>query len=148
MVASRTDVETRTFRAEPADISAADDWIEAVAKRWEIGERTQFGARLCVAEIAGNVLEHGASADRPAEFTLTLRRKGDGLDVEFSDTGRPFDPTANAQRPPTAPTLDKAVVGGLGLRLLRTYASHITYRHDGTRNHVTLHLPASLAGVS
>jgi anti-sigma regulatory factor (Ser/Thr protein kinase) len=147
MVTSRTDVETRTFRAEPSDISAADDWIEAVARRWALGERTRFGARLCVAEIASNVLEHGTSSDKTAEFALTLRRKGDGLDVEVSDTGRPFDPTATTPRP-SAPSLDQTAVGGLGLRLLRSYASHIAYRHDGTRNHLTLHLPASRAGVS
>jgi hypothetical protein len=48
--------QTRTFRVTPAEISAADAWIEQVGRRWGIAERTAFGARICVAEIAANVL--------------------------------------------------------------------------------------------
>ena len=56
---SSADGQTRTFRATPEEISAADTWIEEVGRGWGIAERTTFGARLCVAEIAANVLEHG-----------------------------------------------------------------------------------------
>jgi sigma-B regulation protein RsbU (phosphoserine phosphatase) len=134
--------QTRSFRVTPDEISAADTWIEEVARRWGLAERTTFGARICVAEIAANVLEHGAAAE-PAQLGVTLRRRASGLDVEITDSGRPFDPTALPDHPlPDA--VESAQIGGLGLRLVRSYASEVTYRHDGVRNHLTLHLRAEI----
>jgi sigma-B regulation protein RsbU (phosphoserine phosphatase) len=139
---SCVDGQTRTFRATPDEISAADAWIEDVGRRWGIAERTAFGARLCVAEIAANVLEHGGARAEPAELGVTLRRRESGLDVEITDSGRPFDPTAVPERP-LSDSIEAAHVGGLGLRLVRSYASEVTYRHDGVCNHIFLHLRAA-----
>jgi sigma-B regulation protein RsbU (phosphoserine phosphatase) len=139
---SSADGQTRTFRVTPAEISAADTWIEEVGRRWGIAERTAFGARICVAEIAANVLEHGAARAEPAQLGVTLRRRESGLDVEITDSGRPFDPTALPQCP-VSDSVEAAHVGGLGLRLVRSYASEVSYRHDGVCNHLTLRLRAA-----
>ena len=141
---SCVDGQTRTFRVTPDEISAADAWIEDVGRRWGIAERTAFGARLCVAEIAANVLEHGGVHAEPAEFGVTLRRRESGLDVEITDSGRPFDPTAVLERP-LSDSIEAAHIGGLGLRLVRCYASEVTYRHDGVCNHIFLHLRAAVS---
>jgi anti-sigma regulatory factor (Ser/Thr protein kinase) len=138
------DGQTRTFRVTPDEISATDTWIEEIGRRWGIAERTAFGARVCVAEIAANVLEHGAALSEPARLDVTLRRHESGLDVEITDSGRPFDPTAPSEQP-LSDTLEAAHIGGLGLRLVRSYASEVTYRHDGVCNHLTLHLRAALS---
>ena len=136
--------QTRTFQATAEEIAAADAWVEQVGISWGIAERTAIGARICVAEIAANVLEHGASPSEPVEFGVTLCRRASGLDIEITDSGPPFDPTAVGERP-VPQTLDEAEIGGLGLRLVRTYASAITYWHDGVCNRLKLHLPASLS---
>jgi anti-sigma regulatory factor (Ser/Thr protein kinase) len=135
------DGQTRTFRATPDDISAADAWIEEVGRGWGIAERTTFGARICVAEIAANVREHGGARAEPARFGVTLRRRDTGLDVEITDSGRPFDPTTV----PPSDAIESAHTGGLGLRLVRSYASEITYRYDGGCNRLTLHLRAAIS---
>ncbi|HLH98892.1 MAG TPA: ATP-binding protein [Xanthobacteraceae bacterium] len=137
---SSGDGQTRTFRVTPDGISAADAWIEEVGRHWGIAERTAFGARICVAEIAANVLEHGGiKPDGPAQLGVTLTRRDSGLDVEITDSGRPFDPTA-APELPVSDTIEAAHIGGLGLRLVRSYASEVTYRHDGVCNRLTLRL--------
>jgi anti-sigma regulatory factor (Ser/Thr protein kinase) len=136
------DYQSRTFRATARDISEADSWIEDVGRRWGTAEKATFGARLCVAEIAGNVLEHGGASAEPAELGVTLSRRGQGLDVEITDSGRPFDVTASPDRP-LARSIEEAQIGGLGLRLVRSYASDISYHHDGVRNRLKLHLSAA-----
>jgi anti-sigma regulatory factor (Ser/Thr protein kinase) len=135
------DGQTRTFKATAQEIAAADAWVEQIGRSWGIPDRTAFGARIRIAEIAANVLEHGAS---PAELGVTLRRRDAGLEIEITDSGPPFDPTAVTERP-LPQTIEEAEIGGLGLRLVRSYASDITYRHDGVCNRLKLHLPASLS---
>ncbi len=136
------DGQTRTFRVTPDEISAADAWVEEIGRCLGVDERTTFGARICVAEIATNVLEHGARPTEPAEVGVTLRRRGTGLDIEITDSGRPFDLTSEPELPPPE-TIETAQIGGLGLRLVRSYASEISYHHDGVRNHHKLHLSAT-----
>jgi serine/threonine-protein kinase RsbW len=144
MVMEDADGLSRTFGATPEGIMAADAWIEEVGRRWGIAERTIFGVRICVAEVAANVLEHGTLPPKPAEFSVMLRRSGSGLEVEIADSGRPFDLTA-APATPVPRTLEEAEIGGLGLRLIRSYAADITYRHDGVQNRLRLRIPAASA---
>jgi phosphoserine phosphatase RsbU/P len=141
---SSPDGQTRTFRVTPDEISAADAWIEEVGRSWGIAERTTYGARICVAEIAANVLEHGATPAEPAQLGVTLRRRESGLDVEITDSGRPFDPTTLPEHP-LSDAIEAAHIGGLGLRLVRSYASEVTYRHDGVCNYLTLRLRAAIS---
>jgi anti-sigma regulatory factor (Ser/Thr protein kinase) len=136
------DGQTRVFPVTAQEIAATDEWLEQIGKRWGIPERTAFGVRICVAEIAANVLEQGAAGRRSVELGVTLRRRGAGLDLEIRDSGPPFDPTAVTERP-LPETIEDAEIGGVGLRLIRSYASAMTYRHDGVCNHLRLHLPAS-----
>jgi anti-sigma regulatory factor (Ser/Thr protein kinase) len=140
---SGVDGQSRTFRVTPEEISAVDTWIEEAGKRLGIAERTTFRARVCVAEIAANVLEHGSAAAEPAEVGVTLRPRGNGLDIEITDSGRPFDPTTTPEHP-LPESIETTEIGGLGLHLVRSYASDIKYRHDGVCNRLTLHLPAAL----
>src|SRR5262249_10875272 len=113
------DGQSRTFRGTPKDISAADAWIEEVGRHWGIAERTTFRARVGAPEPPATLLDHASPP--PAEFAITLHRRGDGLDVEIIDSGRPFDlPAAPEQELPRS--LESARIGGLGLHLVRSYA--------------------------
>jgi anti-sigma regulatory factor (Ser/Thr protein kinase) len=138
----RSEGHTRTFRVTPAEISAADAWIEEVGRKLGVGDQTAFRARVCVAEVAANVLEHGGGSGEATEIAITLRASGAGLDIEIRDTGRPFDITAAPTRA-LPQSIESANIGGLGLHLVRSYASSITYRREGACNHLTLRVPAA-----
>jgi len=133
--------ETRTFGISSGEISALDCWIEAVGARWGACARTVFGARLCVAELAANALEHAvANADGvPDHITVALDRCADGIKVEFIDTRGPFDPTREVAGAP-AVNLESADPRGRGLRLLQAYARDLAYRRDGLWNRVTFRI--------
>ena len=129
-------VETRTFDVTARDLGLIDDWIEGVGARWQASERILFGARLCVAELAANVLEHGVLMSGPDRITVTLRRCPDGIGVEFVDSRKPFDPTCHVPAE-TATSIESLEPGGRGLRLLHAYAADLGYRNDGTCNRIT-----------
>jgi serine/threonine-protein kinase RsbW len=132
-------VESRTFGVSAQDVAAIDRWVEYVATQWGTSERTAFRTRLCVAELAANVVEHGVAGSGDNHIALTLRRLGDGMEVEFQDSCGPFDPTG-AATPEEAVAIESASAGGRGLRLLRAYAKDIVHGHDGGRNRVTLRI--------
>jgi anti-sigma regulatory factor (Ser/Thr protein kinase) len=136
--------ETRIFRATAEELAAADAWAVEICRCWDIPKRTVLGARVCISEIAANALEHGASASQVVELSVTLYRCDSGLDIEVTDSGRPFNPTAVTVPPPPR-TIAEAEIGGLGIRLMRAYASEMSYRRDGGCNRLKLHLPAPSA---
>src|SRR5215469_12738979 len=79
LFAVETPAETRDFAVTARDLGLIDDWIEGVGARWQADARTVFAARLCVAELAANVLEHAAATSAPDRITVTLRHCGDAI---------------------------------------------------------------------
>ena len=135
-----TATQTRTFAADPGGVAEADDWIGAIGQGWGWSEKTAFAARLCVAELFANVLEHGR-ATPDDRVTVSLLRCTDGVGVVFADTSAPFDPTA-AVAPERAQSIEGATIAGRGLMLVHNYASDMAYRRDAGGNHLTFFVAA------
>jgi anti-sigma regulatory factor (Ser/Thr protein kinase) len=135
-------VESRTFGVSTGELTAIDGWVEQVARRWGESERTVFRTRLCIAELAGNVIEHGGAPSGDDQIVVTMLRLGDGIGVEFLDTRPPFDPTGERE-PPQATSLETLRPGGLGLRLVHAYARDLSYRQEGDRNRVSLKIESA-----
>jgi anti-sigma regulatory factor (Ser/Thr protein kinase) len=140
-------VETGTFGISAGEIGALDSWIEAVGVRWGASAESVFRARLCVAELAANVLEHGiAQADGGHDhITVKLDRCDDQIKIEFVDTRGPFDPTRRVAAPPAA-SLESVDPRGRGLLLLQAYARDLSYTRDGARNRVTFRTGSDARG--
>jgi anti-sigma regulatory factor (Ser/Thr protein kinase) len=130
-------VENRTFGVSPGEIAEIDRWVEAVGAQWGASKRSVFGTRLCIAELAANVLDHGVASSADDRIAITLRRLSDGIAIEFIDSREPFDPTRTAVAA-SAATIDSVEESGRGLLLLQAYANDLSYHHDGTYNRVTL----------
>lgn len=130
-------VETRVFGVSRNDVVAIDNWLEEIGARWGMNEHTMFGARLCMAELAANTLEHGVASSGQDHTIVTVRRSALGIEIEFLDSRAPFDPTAKPVRVQQE-TLESADARGRGLFLIRSYAHKLTYSHDGTYNRVGL----------
>ena len=122
--------QTRMFGVSVGEVSAIDDWVEQAAAQLGASEQAAFGARLCVAELAANVLEHGRSHSDNDHIIITIGRLGDRIGVEFLDSRGAFDPTVEffGSEP------DPASLGGHGLLLLRAYADDLSYANDGAYN--------------
>ena len=71
--------------------------------------------------------------------TCTLRcgATDTALHAEVADDGRPFDPLSHALPAPPA-DLRSVPVGGLGIKLMRSFADRMAYRRCGAINRLTL----------
>src|SRR5262249_49230652 len=118
-------------------VAAIDDWLEQIGARWGVAERTMFGARLCIAELAANTLEHGVAISEVDHIIVTARRRLLGIELEFLDSRGSFDPTAKPARRGEG-TLASADPRGRGLSLIHSYVDKLTYSHDGTYNRTKL----------
>jgi anti-sigma regulatory factor (Ser/Thr protein kinase) len=124
-----------SFRITPEALGDMDVWLDKIGNNWAVDERTLFRARVCVSELAANVLEHGQVGSADGSIDLELRNKLPALEVEFSSPGVAFDPTKAPQVPPS---YDR--IGGRGLHLVRSYAHSLRYRRVGHRNVITFAL--------
>lgn len=135
------DIASRTFAIEAGEIAAVDDWIETIGGRWALPRQTVLRARLCIAELATNLLEHAAprASDR---VSVTLRQLDDGIGVDMVDSCAPFD---LRQVPETleASSIEQALPGGRGVRLVRAFARSLSYRSSDGRNHVSFEIAAA-----
>jgi len=117
-------------------VTAIDTWVEQIASNWGLSEEAVFGARLCIAELAANVLEHGVTRSSDDQITITIDRMSNGIEVEFMDSRERFDPTAPLSLPEESDSS-----GGRGLVLLRAYARDLSYvaypDHNCTRFKIT-----------
>jgi len=143
-VRPRTSLPEATLwvRTSTVEVAAIDDWIEEAGRTSDADKRAIFAARLCVAELAANVLEHGGVGP-DGRISVTLSFDGDGIAVAFADTGAPFDPTAPVRKPGNlneSTTAPLSAFGGRGLALIRSFASDLVYRRDGNLNRMTFRI--------
>src|SRR5262249_10350776 len=129
MLAEAAAAETRSFIATADGVCELDGWIERIGDWWRLPAEGVFRARVCVAEIAANLIEHGRVSPDGDEITVRLRPDGTAIEIELTDAGRAFDPTAAG-----AGSSSAAGPGGCGLRLLRAHAAAMNYHRDASRN--------------
>jgi anti-sigma regulatory factor (Ser/Thr protein kinase) len=142
MLADAAAAETRSIIATADGISELDGWIERIGASWRLADDVVFRARVCVAEVAANLIEHGRASPDGDRITVVLFQDGAALAIELIDTGRPFDPTA-----PVAGTSSPHGLGGRGLRLLRAYAGAMKYHRDAGHNILRLRVLPARSGA-
>ena len=101
-----------------------------------------FQAELVLEEIVTNIIKYGLppGANRQIQVDLTWRPQG--LRMEISDDGLPFDPR-QAPQPNLDLPAEERPVGGVGLHLVRKAASFLEYRREGDHNRLEIELSAS-----
>ena len=111
-------------------------WFEAKAPPG-LSADTSFAVQLCLEEAVANIIMYGAAKDERLEIAIELERNGETLVARIEDTGSQFDPTQFPPQP-VAKSLEEAKVDGIGIRLMRSFASDMQYERRDGRNRLTL----------
>ncbi len=96
-------------------------------------------AQTVADELVTNVIRHGYRDDRPHTIDIAVTVREDGLTLQVSDDGIPFDPF-DRPAPDLKRPLEERPVGGLGIHLVRQLAEDCRYARVDGRNRVSVTL--------
>jgi anti-sigma regulatory factor (Ser/Thr protein kinase) len=129
----------RTLPASRVGAVAGQQALEAFLNAAAVPAATQQRALLLLEEALMNVAMHAFDEPQGRLIELGVRLPPGEIEITVSDDGRPFDPLP-APLPARAATLAETEPGGLGLQLLRRFASSLAYVREGGRNRLTVRL--------
>jgi serine/threonine-protein kinase RsbW len=120
-----------------AEMSRLSLWLDDQERALAMPDPVAFAVRMCVEETVVNLIDHTAAPAEAPGITVELEWRGGVMVAVIEDRGPPFDPRA-ARLPARPGNLDDAVPGGLGLLLIRSFASQIDYESGPGGNRLTL----------
>ena len=105
-----------------------------------LDREAEFQLNLILEELFVNAVRHGGCEGVPDAARVSLRAEAEGVEVEFRDRGRPFDPTGVPAADLLA-SLEEREGGGLGIHLVREIMLDLHYQRDGEWNQITMRRP-------
>jgi serine/threonine-protein kinase RsbW len=126
------------LRHDRSEMQRLSDWIDGRVAALALSDDGAHAVRLCLEEAVLNIIAHNpAPADPAAVIRVSLDRSDGRVAVRVEDRCAPFDPLAvPAQAQPA--NLADAPIGGMGIPLMRHFASAMEYRRDGGANRLVL----------
>lgn len=126
------------------DLAALAEWLEHFADKNVLPAQARFRLDLVLTEAVTNVMDHGHLPEVKGRIELACLVQDQLIQVEITDDGPPFDPTARA--PVVLPDcLAMATPGGLGIHLIRQYTSTLAYHRENACNVLRMTLPVEPA---
>ena len=128
------------------DISAAAHWVNTIAADQKFPEQLVFALQICLEELLTNVVRHGGAKSSgdlsevmkpPVNVEITISTSAQGVSMTIEDDGKPFD-VVNAPAHRIDQPLDEVQPGGLGIQLIRNFASSIAYEQAGLGNRIVV----------
>ena len=120
--------EIERIRVAVSILSKAEQWPPELLYQIE----------LVLEEIGTNIIKYGQDGEKETEIQITLTSDSKSLTMEIFDTGKAFDPFADAPPPDLESDVPDRPIGGLGVYLVRKLMDEATYRREDGMNKVTL----------
>jgi len=118
------------------DVGQAIGWVSQVSSTADLSEDTRFGIELCMEEALANLVMHGQAPDGQKDIAIVFSVDGSRATVQILDRCAPYD-VMNADLPQPG-QFDDSSEGGRGLRLLRSFATEMSYETCDGRNVLTM----------
>lgn len=134
------------LRNDPGELERLGEWTEALSLTLGLAPDVAFAADLCLQEAVANIIAYAYPDAGPHEISVSAIRGGGGVILEIEDDGRPFDPLT-APPPVRAARIEDVHIGGLGVHLIRKFASGMRYAREAGRNRLTLTIGPEAPGA-
>ncbi len=129
-------MQRRPVADDLSDVRGATAWVSREVAQAGLAEDVLFNIEVCVEEALANLIEHGRTIHGDKDIAICFDSDPQGATILVTDRCIPFDAAeAPSPRPPSAQDMH---AGGQGLRLMRAFASELTYRTTEGRNELTM----------
>ena len=141
---NRPNTWRKAFTGTIEDISAAAQWVNTIAADQKFPEQLIFALQICLEELLTNVVRHGGAKSSgdlsevpipPLNVEISISTTAQRGSMIVEDNGKPFD-VVNAPAHRIDQPLEEVQPGGLGIQLIRNFASSIAYEQAGLGNRV------------
>jgi serine/threonine-protein kinase RsbW len=126
----------RSFGGAISEISSAAGWLDSITAELEVAKSQVFAMQVCLEELMSNIVLHGGTGD-PLTISVAVQALPDRVVMIVEDDGRAFDlaqaPAKAIDRP-----LNQLQPGGLGIHLIKNFATSLHYARTPTGNRVVL----------
>lgn len=126
-----------TLANDVEQLSQLAPFVGAFAEEAHLDEQPAMQLDLALDEAVTNVVLYAYPKGVKGEVTVDARREGDLLEVVLTDSGTPFDPTAQAD-PDLTLSADERPIGGLGIFLVRQMMDEVCYERKDGKNILVL----------
>ena len=124
----------------PNDVQAVPQlagFVEQACEAAGIDMAGTMSVNLALEEAVVNVMNYAYPPDGYGEVDIEAVVDDEWLTFIVSDSGIPFDPTAQSDVDTTL-TAEERQIGGLGIHIVRTIMDRIDYKRVGEKNVLTL----------
>src|SRR5262245_19171530 len=126
----------RSFSAAIAEITSAARWIDSITAELAIPQSRVFAMQVCLEELMSNILLHGGKG-KPLTISVAVQALPDRVVMIVEDDGRAFD-LAQAPAKGIDQPLNQLQPGGLGIHLIKNFATSLHYARTAIGNRVVL----------
>ncbi len=113
------------------------EFIETVCDEAGVDMATAMQLNLAIEEAVVNVMNYAYPAGTQGEVSLSASVQGDTITFVLSDSGTPFDPTAQEDADTSLSAEDRPI-GGLGIFLVKQLMDSVIYERTEGKNILTL----------
>src|SRR5262249_23013564 len=118
---------SRVFAGTIGELRRMSTWLHGLAAAAGLDPDTTWQSELCLNEAASNIIRYGHDDGASHPITVEIALVERGIRITITDDGRPFNP-AEPRELPVGRTIEDTPVGGLGLHVIRSFASEVRYR--------------------
>jgi len=118
-----------------AELERLSAFVDAFCELEAVPAETCSQLQVALEELVLNVIKYGECEPKKDAIRLAIRREGDELRAELSDTGVFFNPLDVPPPDLTGSVLDRPL-GGLGIHLVRNLLQSIRYERCAGRNYL------------
>ena len=126
------------------EIASAAEWIDSIAAAAGLSENQAFSMQVCLEELMSNIVQHGRTHSRKDSvgcgaltISIAIDAYDDRIMMTVEDNAQPFD-LAKAVAKKVDRPLDQLEPGGLGVHLIKSFASALEYERTDRGNRVTV----------
>lgn len=133
------------MHADYSELKRLAEWIATLGAAAGLGERDRFRIDLALTEAVTNIVDRARSKGGSHEIRIRPDVGPQAIMFELTDEGPPFN-ILEAKSCALAARLEDSILGGNGIRLIRSYSDDIRYKRVGNLNRLTLGF--RISGVS